>query len=148
MRLTLAQLKEAGACSSARKRLKRVFGDAVDVTPELCQTHADEWNWGWAASNLLTVPALSDYKRAIVPALAEYKRVTAPAWDEYKRAIVPALAEYKRVTALTWDEYKRVTAPAWDEYKRVTAPALSDYKRAIAPAWANAYNSPFNEEKA
>jgi len=108
--LTLQRLIDLGACADQRELFRETFGDSVDVTPELCVSVADKFDWRWAAEHLLSAPAWAEYERATAPAWAECERVEAPAW-----------AEYERVKALARAEYKRVEAPAWAEYQRVEA---------------------------
>jgi hypothetical protein len=116
--ISVAKLRKLGACSKQVDKFQSIFGNGpVKVTVELCVAHAQNFNWDWAAKNLLTAPAW-----------AEYLRVTAPALTEFERAIVAAQAEYERATAPPWAEYEHATAPPW-----------AKYRRAIAPAWATAY---------
>jgi hypothetical protein len=100
--LTLATLIDKRACNSHVELFRSRFGESVEVTAELCASVAAMFDWGWAASNLLSPPALAEYDRVTAPALAEYERVTAPALAEYERVKAPALAEYERVTATAW----------------------------------------------
>ena len=83
--VTYRQLIEAGACRHQRKLFKDKFGARVEITPELCQAFAQDFDWDWAAEHLLSASARADYKRA-----------TAPAWADYKRAMATALADYER----------------------------------------------------
>jgi len=115
--LTYQTLSDKRACKDQLDAFRALFNESVDITPELCVTHAATFDWSWAADSLLS-PA----------AWAEYKRATAPAWEKYDHATATALAEYKRATA---------TALA--KYKRASASALAEYKRAVAAAWADAY---------
>jgi hypothetical protein len=129
--LTLATLKAKGACADQCALFRSKFGDSVDVTPELCVSVAAQFDWGWAACNLLTAPALADYERA-----------TAAAWADYDRAkAAPARADFERATAAAWADYERARAAAWADYDRAKAPALADYGRARAPAFGLAFNS-------
>ena len=115
--VTLEQLRSLGACSSQLKKFEEYFGSKFEVTEVLCVAHAHDFDWNWAAYNLLTASALTAYERV--------------------RA--PARTEYQRVEALAWAEYYRVKAPVLDEYDRVTAPALAEYERVRASAWARAF---------
>ena len=68
--LTLATLKKAGACSDQVALFRKLFGESVEVTDSLCVEHAEEFSWGWAAGNLLTAPAWTEYDRATGAAFA------------------------------------------------------------------------------
>ena len=129
-RITYAQLRASGACRDQLALFKRKFGDSVEVTVQLAESVANEFDWDWVASKLLKAPAWD-----------EYERVTAAAWDEYERVTAAAWAEYYRVTAPAWDEYKRVKAAARAECERVTAAAWAEYYRVGAAAFATAYIS-------
>ena len=83
--LTLETLIERSACADQRQRFANTFGKSVDVTPELCMSVADQFDWVWAVRRLLSPEAQAEYDRVCAPALAEYKRVRAPAQAEYER---------------------------------------------------------------
>ena len=124
MKITSKLLREKGACEKARKMFARKYPHGVKVTEAACLAQADEWDWGWAASQLLSASAFAEFDRATAPALSKYNRAIAPALAEYERAIAPAFAEFDRATA-----------PAWAEYNRAKAPFLAEYNRARASAF-------------
>jgi hypothetical protein len=97
--LKLSQLIAAKACQSQVDKFRARFGESVEVTRELCESVASEFDFDWAAANLLSAPARAEYERVTAPAQADYERVTAPAWAEYARVRAPARAEYERVRA-------------------------------------------------
>jgi hypothetical protein len=49
MKITVAMLKEAGACKPQIEDFERRFGDEVEVTVEAAVAVAWEFNWDWAA---------------------------------------------------------------------------------------------------
>ena len=103
MQTTHKQLVQLGACSDQADQLFELFGDkTVKVTRALCIKHAADFDFDWAARNLLPTPAL-----------VEYEKVRAPAWAEYKKVEAPALAEYEKVEAPAWAEYKKAAAAAF-----------------------------------
>jgi len=110
------------ACKNQLDAFRALFGESVDITPELCVTHAFAFDWDWAGDNLLSPTALAEYDRTSASARAEHQRAGASA-----RAT--ALAGYNRAAA----------AAAWAEYNRARATAWAEYNRARATAWANAY---------
>jgi len=83
--ITVKQLRKSGACEDQVKRFRATFGPSVQVTVELCEQHAADFSFEWAAVNLLIDPALAQYERAHAAALAEYERVRSAAWAEYRR---------------------------------------------------------------
>ena len=79
--ISVAKLRKLGACQSQVAKFKEIFGDkSVAVTVELCVAHAQDFNWDWAAGNVLTASAKAEYNRVAASAMAEYNRVVAPAW--------------------------------------------------------------------
>lgn len=63
MLLTLQTLIDKRACPEQVELFRFMFGDSVDVTPELCERVAAQFNFEWAARSLLTGPALAEYER-------------------------------------------------------------------------------------
>jgi hypothetical protein len=57
--ITLQQLENA--CIEQRNLFRILFGESVEVTEELSIYHADEFDWNWAADNLLSPKAQSKY---------------------------------------------------------------------------------------
>lgn len=53
-RLTLAQLREAGACNPYLQLFERLFGAEVLVDVPSAEKHAMWFDWGWASRHLLS----------------------------------------------------------------------------------------------
>ena len=128
MKITLTQIKKAGACAEQVSLFEELFGHSVELTPEVIAEHGSKFEANWFAKNLLPADKRTDYDRVTAPALAEYNRVTDTAWAEHIRVTAPALADYDRVKAPAWAEYNRVTDTALAEYNRVIALASADYR--------------------
>ena len=124
MKITLADLDEAGACYDQRGEFARLFPEGVEVTPDLCEKYSDVFDWEWAAENLLSPSAW-----------AEYEKVRASAWAEYGKVRASARAEYGKVSASAWAEYDKVMAPARAEYNKVMASAWVEYEKVDARAF-------------
>ncbi len=137
--ITLARLKELGACADKLLLFEELFGAEVAVTEEMCIKHSSDFDFNWAANNLLSATAFVDYERVRDTARAEYERVSDTAWDEYARVSATAWAEYKRVRDTARAEYERIRATALVEYERVCA-ALVEYERVIAVAFCRLFN--------
>jgi hypothetical protein len=75
--LTIDTLTAKDACAPQVDLFRELFGESVTITPELCVEHAAQFDWGWAAENLLTPNSRAEYERVCAPAWAEYKRVCA-----------------------------------------------------------------------
>ena len=90
MKITARILKLKGACIGQVALFKSLWPDGVQITEALCIAHASEFDWGWAANNLLSAPAWAEYERVRAPALAEYERVTA---SEFGRLAISCKSE-------------------------------------------------------
>ena len=108
--LKLQTLIDLRACREQVDLFRAKFGESVDVTPELCEAVASEFDFCWAARNLLLPTALAEYERVRAPAYAEYERVTAPAYAEYERVRDAAYAECERVRDAAYAECDRAIA--------------------------------------
>ena len=115
--ITIDMLYALDACQTEVSRFIRLFGQSVEVTPEACAAVAGQFNWGWAAFNLLP----------------------SPLWDEYARQHAPLWHEYVRQCNPLWDEHNRQCAPLWDTYDRQCAPLLAEYDRQCAALFAALY---------
>lgn len=63
MKVSAKILISKGACPEQVKVFKKVFGAAtVRVTEVLCVEHANDFDWNWAARQLLPAPLDADYK--------------------------------------------------------------------------------------
>ena len=111
--LTLKRLKGAKACNEQVILFSTCFGKQVEVTEDLALAHASDFDWDWAARNLLDAPARAEYDKVRATAQAEYYKACATAWAEYDKACAPARAEYDKVRATARAEYAKACAPAW-----------------------------------
>jgi hypothetical protein len=117
--LTLQTLKDKLVCAEAHAKFKLLFGESVIVTVELCEKHAKDFDWQWAAENLLSTPAR-----------AEYDKVRDPTWAEFDKVCEVVRAGYEKVCEDARAEFDKVCDPAWAEYRKM-----------CARAFANAFNS-------
>ena len=129
--LTLSKLRSLGVCREQVDEFAARFGEFVDITPDLCESVANIFDWSWASRNLLRASARAEYDRVRDAARTEYDRALAPARAKYDRVRVPALAEYDRVCTAARAEYDRVRAPARAEYDRVCARTFGQLYQAI-----------------
>jgi cell division septum initiation protein DivIVA len=104
--ITSRKLRLAGACSEQIALFKALGGDKKKITAKLCAAHASQFDWNWAAQQLLSPEKHAEYERIKAQALAEYRRIEARALAKYGRIEAPAWAEYRRVEAVTfWKLY-------------------------------------------
>lgn len=81
--VTLGLLAELGACGSQRREFENLFGnESVEVTPELCEKHAETFDWDWAARNMLTREQFREYIRRYGDARREYEKEWERIHDE------------------------------------------------------------------
>ena len=99
------------------------------------------------ALQILTPPALAEYKEIEHSAWTKYKKIEQPAWAKYKEIEQPAWAKYKgikhsvwanykQIKYSAWAKYKEIEQPAWAEYKEIKQSALAEYKEIKYSAWA------------
>lgn len=117
MIITAEYLRQKNACAEHVEFFVATFGQEVDITPTLCASVADKFDWGWAARHLLSAPLLAEYDKAVAPLRAEYLKAVAPLWAEYNKAVAPlrAEAEYEKDVAQRWAEYLKAVAHRWAE---------------------------------
>jgi hypothetical protein len=53
MKITARLLKTKGACKGQVAKFTELFPKGVEVTEALCVIHAQDFDWNWAAYNLL-----------------------------------------------------------------------------------------------
>ena len=70
MELTAKLLESKGACPNQVALFRERFGESVQVTEELCVAVDTEFNWDWAATNLLSARAQKAYSEATARAFA------------------------------------------------------------------------------
>jgi hypothetical protein len=68
--ITLQQLIDLGAPPDTLDKFKKLFGDSVEVTEALCLEYASDFNWDWAADNLLLGEAWEEFVRVKAQAFA------------------------------------------------------------------------------
>lgn len=106
-KIGIADLIEAGACSSQVETFRELFPAGVVPTLELCLRHAGTFDWDWA-EKLLPSRGWAAYKAARDPAwsqtLAAYEAARAQAWVACEEARDQAWVAYKAAAARAWFE--------------------------------------------
>ena len=82
MIVTLKQLDKLDACTGPRNLFEKLFGASVEITKDLCLKHASDFDWAWAADNLLGASARAEYDKACASAWAEYDKACASAFAD------------------------------------------------------------------
>ena len=87
MKVTATQLRKLRACQEQVDLFVATFGESVEITEALCLEHAGNFDWDWAAYNLLPAPAWADYERAMASAEADYERAMASAFGKLAESL-------------------------------------------------------------
>ena len=131
--ITLEQLKKHNACCSQVKLFEETFSESVSfnskaefikVVTELAQ----DFNFHWAAENLLEGDTFGLYKEA-----------TDPHWKVYQEAVAPHRKAYEEVMASRWKVYEDDVAPYWKTYAEASSPYWKAHNKAVARTFATCY---------
>ena len=68
--VSIRKLKLLGACPQQVGLFRQLFGDRCTVSVDLCVAHAAQFDWSWAAQELLSAPAYRAYDEAKARAFA------------------------------------------------------------------------------
>ena len=68
--VSLRKLKLLGACTQQVDLFHQLFGDRCAVSVELCVVHAAQFDWSWAAQELLSAQARKAWDEAKARAFA------------------------------------------------------------------------------
>jgi hypothetical protein len=135
--ITLAQLRNLGACVDQLEIFERTFGDSAEVSHEnIPKALAAELDVAWIAWRALGGPAGAAYRAATTPAQAAF----ATANEEAGAALVAALV-YARVSA-----YAPAVARAHQTYDTKRSSLRAPFYAAIASAFVTAYLSQIEME--
>lgn len=63
MFITYKDLLDRRACIVQREKFRELFPNGVEITPELCRAHAQDFDWCWAAMRLLSPRAEQFFHR-------------------------------------------------------------------------------------
>jgi hypothetical protein len=124
MKITIQLLESKGACSEQLSKFKKLFPDGVTPTRELCLAHAEDFDWGWAASKLLSKEGSEVFYKSTASVNKAYYEAEATARKAYYEAEAPARKAYKEATA-----------PAEKAYYEAVVTARKANYEAEATAW-------------
>jgi hypothetical protein len=115
--LTLQTLIDKDACSGQVKLFRAKFGEAVEVTESLCRSVAGEFNWDWAAHNLLSKNSLDDYRAKCNALDDDYWAKCKVLEDDYLAKIKPLEDDYLAKIKQLEDDYRAKIKPLYDDYR-------------------------------
>ena len=94
MKVTLKQLKRLKACKDQYDLFAALGLDGVKITEELCIKHAQDFDWDWAAHNLLRKPHWEAYFLTTEPHREAYDLAVKSSRQAYDLAIKPHREAY------------------------------------------------------
>ena len=137
--LTLETLKSKKACNEQVELFQKMFGDSVEITPELCIKHAKYFYFNWAAKNLLSNAALNKYNAEKNAAWEKYDAERNAASDKYHAEENAAWEKYDAERNAAYDKYNAEKNAALDKYHVEENAAWEKYRDERASIFANAY---------
>lgn len=153
--LTLAKLVEKSACIVQRDLFRRHFGDSVKITQDTVKSVASDFNWKWAAENLLSVEGYKAYRNrqtriskaynkvynaAIIEIRKVYDDATAEARKTYRAAVAGAGEDYDAVNNIAGKIYEKACDGPCKVYYAAAFEPHKVYDAACAAAFAKIYN--------
>ena len=91
-------MRDHNACASQVELFQKYFGSEVELTPEVVQKYASEFDIYWCAQNLLTPELYERYFEAIAIALKHFEEAKAIALKQYEEGVRMADVCTKRLT--------------------------------------------------
>lgn len=133
MKITYTLLLYKGACREQRRLFALLFPEGVEITPELCVQHANDFDWTWAAENLLTKAAYITFTDQRWAARLAFDQCTDRIGSDYYASLyAPRMTQDQKEAAA--DKFNA----EWDS-------AELDYARSLARAFGEAALSVENE---
>lgn len=96
-KLLVSEVLRGDPCYTYSQRLSERFSGEIEVTVELAVSQADDWDWYWAASRLLTEAGYDKFSSAVGKANEEQDQELKPLRDLRRSAHDQARTEYNRV---------------------------------------------------
>jgi hypothetical protein len=131
--LTLQTLIDEDACSQQVDLFRAKFGESVEVTEALCRSVASEFDWDWAAHNLLSKNGDADYLAKLKPLEDDYLAKRKPMDDDYEAKIKPLYDDYMAKIKPLEDDYWAKCRPLVDDYLAKVEPLEDDYRAKRKP---------------
>jgi hypothetical protein len=151
--LTREMVLRQDPCSEYRNRFIERFPVSVEVTVELAVSQAEDWEWGWAATSLLSskaqrklYPRMRDAENTFDSTMQPYWDLVNAAYNKYHEAFDQAKAEArsKGMNSLQqWDYAEQQAARILEipnaAVKAVNKVAQKIKSQEIARAWAEQF---------
>lgn len=79
--MTQSRLEAAGACQDQIDTFVELFPDGVEITVELCDKHANEFSWSFAANNFLSDEEIAKWENSYMKTESMYRRHMDPVYE-------------------------------------------------------------------
>ena len=135
MKVTLKQLKRLNACKDQYDLFASLGLDGVEITGELCIKHAQDFDWNWAAHNLLRKPYREAFDLATKPHWEVYFLATEPHWIAYYLATESLWEARALAIKLHREARDLATKPHREAYDLATKPHLEALNLELAKAF-------------
>jgi hypothetical protein len=133
-------LKKLEACFPQVELFEKIFGEEdAPLSVETAVKRASDFDWDWAAMNLLSEENRETYEEAKAHLLKTYKEAKAHLLKTYEKAKAPLRKTYEEAKAPLLKTYKEAKAPLRKTYEEAKAPLLKTYKEAKAQTFAELY---------
>jgi hypothetical protein len=128
-------LQAKNVCTEQADKFRALFPHGVVLTEALCIAHASDFNFTWAAANLLSTAAQEAYEKACAPARETYNKTLAVAKKACEKACAAAWEAYDKAPAPSWEACDKACTTAWETYDKACATAWKTYQLAQAAAF-------------
>lgn len=95
--LKVSEIRRGEPCYLYSQRLSERFDAEINVTVELAVSQAEDWDWYWAASRLLTAAGYREFQKAVDKANEEQDQELQPLRELSRSTHNRAREEYNRV---------------------------------------------------
>jgi len=134
------RLQSLKACRTQVQKFQEIFGDTdAPLTVETAIQYATEFDWDWAAQNLLKAPHLKACQEAVASLWKAYDEAEAPLSKAYQEAVASLWKAYDEAVAPLWKAYQEEIISLWEAYQEAVAPHLKACQEAEARTFAELY---------
>ena len=99
-KLLVSEILRGDPCYEYSHKVAERFSVEIEVTVELALSQADDWNWYWAASRLLTEEGYEKFSKIVNDAENSHASQLQPYRDLAMQAHAEAHIEYNRVLTI------------------------------------------------
>lgn len=146
--LAVSEILRGEPCYTYEQKLDRFSEGTVEVTVRLAVEQADDWDWYWAASRLLTEAGYEKFSDRAAKASNEMSDLIKPYRELRNAADQEAVREYNRIrenivdTTGNWDKAYEEATKVYNELNELSLAAYQaahkvfQHRQAVAQATA------------